>query len=219
MTSVGNLYALRFGETGLDKRVHVWKLLCEHFFNYLIDPGHTVLDLACGYGEFINHVCCRDKIAVDVNPDAAAHLHSEVSFVCTPATDLQRIADSSIDTVFTSNFLEHLADKATCDTVFSEVWRILKPAGGQFIVLGPNIKYAYREYWDYFDHILPFSHLAIAEGLRQHGFHVVRNIDRFLPFTMNNRLPTPDIFIRAYLRMPLAWRFLGKQFLVIGSKP
>lgn len=50
------------------------------------------------------------------------------------------------------------------------------------------------------------------------GFQIEENIPRFMPFTMNNSIPTHDILIRAYLAFPLAWRFLGKQFLVTASK-
>jgi ubiquinone/menaquinone biosynthesis C-methylase UbiE len=120
--------------------------------------------------------------------------------------------------VFTSNFLEHLRDKSECDKVFSEVKRVLRPRG-RFIVLGPNIKYAYREYWDYYDHYLPLSHLSLAEGLRQAGFIITTNISRFLPYTMANKVPTADFLIRAYVAMPMVWRLMGKQFLVIAEKP
>jgi ubiquinone/menaquinone biosynthesis C-methylase UbiE len=217
MTDLQQLYALRFADIGLDKRRRVWKVLCDDFFNKLIDPENTVLDLACGYGEFINNVRCRHKIAVDMNRDAQAHLNADVEFVESSAGDMQQIANNTIDTVFTSNFLEHLPDKIACDRVLDEIWRVLTP-GGQIIVMGPNIKHAFREYWDYYDHILPFSDLSIAEGLRQHGFTLEHVVGRFLPYTMNNSLPTPAIIIKAYLHLPLAWRIFGKQFLVVARK-
>ncbi len=31
--------------------------------------------------------------------------------------------------------------------------------------MGPNIRYAYAEYWDYYDHYLALSHLSLAAGL------------------------------------------------------
>lgn len=217
MTDIQKLYANRFIDTGLEKRKRVWKALCEQFFDPLIDADGTVLDLGCGYGEFINNVRCRHKIAVDVNPDAAAHLHSDVRFFRTRVTDLSAIGADSIDTVFTSNMLEHLTSKQECSDVMREAWRILKPHG-QFILLGPNIKYAYREYWDFYDHHLPLSDLSIAEGLRQSGFAALRVVPRFLPYTMNSTLPTADFLVRLYLSTPFAWRLFGKQFLVIAKK-
>ena len=218
MTDIQKLYANRFADTGLEKRDRVWKVLCERFFDRLIDPDSTVLDLGCGYGEFINNIRCGHKLAVDVNPDAAAHLDPSVTFHRKSLTDLADIASDSIDTVFTSNVLEHLASKQECSEVLRGVWRILKPAG-QFILLGPNVKYAYREYWDFYDHHLPLSDLSMAEGLRQAGFAVTRVVPRFLPFTMNNSVPTADLLVRLYLALPIAWRILGKQFLVIAAKP
>ena len=65
----------------------------------------------------------------DLNPDTPSHLSPEVDFKLTPAYDLSHIADNSLDRVFTSNFLEHLPDKAACDTVLKEVRRTLKPGG------------------------------------------------------------------------------------------
>ena len=116
-----------------------------------------------------------------------------------------------------SVFLEHLRDKTECDAVLAAVRAVLKP-GGRFIVMGPNIRYAYREYWDFYDHYLPLSHLSLAEGLRIAGFRVVENIPRFMPYTMNNSAPTADFLVKAYLAFPPAWRILGKQFLVTAMK-
>jgi hypothetical protein len=60
--------------------------------------------------------------------------------------------------------------------------------------------------------------LSLGEGLTASGFKLVRVIPRFLPFTMNNNQPTSDFLIRAYLAMPLAWRLMGKQFLVVAER-
>src|SRR5208282_4476822 len=76
--------------------------------------------------------------------------------------------------------------------------------GGKFIIMGPNIRYTYREYWDFYDHYLPLSHLSLAEGLRIAGFRIKENIPRFLPYTMNNNAPTQDLLVRAYLALPIA---------------
>ena len=118
---------------------------------------------------------------------------------------------------FTSNFLEHLLDKAACSAVLGEVRRVLR-SGGRFIVMGPNIKYAGAEYWDFYDHHLPLSHLSLAEGLVLAGFRVTRNIPRFLPFTMTGGTPSSDTLIRAYLKFPFLWNLFGKQFLVVAEK-
>jgi SAM-dependent methyltransferase len=217
MTDIQTIYSLRFHNMGLDRRRHVWNVLCKEFFDQLIEPHASVLDLACGYGEFINAVHAERKFGVDLNPDAKRYLNDNIQFCQTTATDLSKIDMSSIDVVFTSNFLEHLPNKDECTNVFRQVWNVLRP-GGRFIVMGPNIRFSYREYWDYYDHHLPLSDLSLSEGLRQCGFEIERVIPRFLPFTMNYSLPTHDLLIRLYLKLPWVWRLLGKQFLVIARK-
>jgi SAM-dependent methyltransferase len=211
------IYRHRFEATGLEKRKRIWAVLCRHFFDPLIGPDRDVLDLGCGYGEFVNHVVARSKVGVDMNPDCRQYLAPDVKFVQTPATHLAAIDSESVDVVFTSNFLEHLKSKAECDLVLAEVRRVLRPLG-RFIVLGPNVRYVFREYWDFYDHHLPLSHLSLEEGLTASGFKVVRNVPRFLPYTMRSRLPTPDFLIRLYLAFPPAWRWLGKQFLIVAEK-
>ena len=213
------LYDVRFAQqTGIAKRQAVWRQLCEHFFSKLVPADATILDVACGYGEFINNIRARKKYAVDLNEDAPKHLNSDVTFFHADATDLSALPRNEIDVAFTSNFLEHFRQKQQLDQFLRELRGVLKP-GGRFIILGPNIRFAYREYWDYYDHYLPLSDLSLSEALSIAGFEVEKAIDRFLPFTMNNGAPTADFIIRTYLRLPIAWRFFGKQFLVVARKP
>ncbi len=211
------IYRTRFEEIGVEKRIRVWRVLCDAYFSQLIGQGKDVLDLACGYGEFINNISAGSKIGVDINPDGGRYLDRDVKFVNCAATNLSQIADASIDVVFSSNFLEHLKDKVECDLVFSEVIRVLRP-NGRFIVMGPNIRYAYKQYWDFYDHHLALSHLSLAEALKAKGFEVIQNTPRFLPYSMTSRLPSADSFIRLYLAMPIVWPIFGKQFLVVGQK-
>ena len=218
MTDIAQIYRNRFEQTGLERRDRVWKLLCKHFFNQRIPNNASVLELACGYGEFINNIEADCKFAVDINPDAAGYVSPEVTFFDVAANNLAPIGRERVDVVFTSNFLEHLSDKKACDEVLAAVWAVLRP-GGKFIVMGPNIRFAYREYWNFYDHYLPLSDLSLTEGLRLAGFKIEENIPRFLPFTMNNNTPTHDILVRAYLALPIAWKVLGKQFLITAVKP
>jgi hypothetical protein len=93
----------------------------------------------------------------------------------------------------------------------------LRP-GGRLIALGPNIKCVNGAYWDFWDHFLCLTDLSLAEAFANNGFVVQQSIPRFLPYTTVNAPRYPMAFVRLYLRLPLAWRFFGKQFLVIGEK-
>jgi len=218
MPDLAALYRFRFRESERAQKMLIWKTLCANYFQRLIGDDQTVLDLACGYGEFINNINAKKKYAVDLNPDAPQYLGPDVEFHFARADKIAGIADNGIDVAFTSNFLEHLKTKEECDAVLGEVRRILKP-GGRFVIMGPNIRYLAAEYWDFYDHYLPLSHLSLEEGLVQAGYDVVTVIPRFLPYTTRSALPQHPLLIALYLKMPFFWRILGRQFLLVGQKP
>jgi len=217
MPDLSKLYRFRFNGPERATRNTVWQVLCERFFQPLIGENRVVLDLACGYGEFINHIRAAKKYAIDLNPDVRAHLCASIDYRQTKADALD-IDDGTVDVVFTSNFLEHLQSKEECDAVFAEVLRVLAP-GGRFLVLGPNIRYLAAQYWDFYDHRLPLSHASLEEGLVQGGFDIERLIPRFLPYSMRSRLPKNPALVRAYLAVPVLWPLLGRQFLAVAVKP
>ena len=121
------LYRFRFRESEREKKMQIWKTLCERYFQRLIGDDRVVADLACGYGEFINNIKAAKKYGIDLNPDAPKFLQPDVQFCACRADSIDAIASDSVDVVFTSNFLEHLKTKEECDAVLAEVRRILKP--------------------------------------------------------------------------------------------
>lgn len=76
----------------------------------------------------------------------------------------------------------------------------------------------YKEYWDFIDHYIPLSDRSVAEALRLEGFTVELSLPRFLPYSTRGRLPQRDFLIELYVKLPVAWRFLGKQMFIIGRK-
>ena len=100
----------------------------------------------------------------------------------------------------------------------AEAYRCLKN-DGLFIAMGPNFKYASRQYWDFWDHHIPLTELSCTELLLCSGFKIERMVARFMPYSMSNGNKPPLFLVGLYLRFPFLWPFFGKQFLVIGRKP
>ena len=214
---LARVYSSRF-DAHKDYRQDIWRVLVTRFFQDLVGTDSVILDLGCGYGEFINTVKARRKFGMDLNPKAREHLAPEVTFLQQDCSTEWPLSNGELDIVFTSNFFEHLPDKTVLGLTLQQIFRVLKP-GGRIIALGPNIKFTGDRYWDFWDHYLPLTELSLCEGLAVRGFTIERCYDRFLPYTMVGARKYPSWCVAAYLRVPWLWRWRGEQFLVVGRKP
>ena len=199
-------------------RRRVWGVLTSSFFQKFIDPPSSVLDLGCGWGEFINQIRAARKSGMDLNPDAAQHLAPEVQFLHHDCAQPWPVAPASLDVVFTSNFFEHLPDKAALKAALAQAFAALKP-GGRLISMGPNIRCVPGAYWDFFDHHIALTEKSLQEILELTGFQITECHARFLPYTAVGKREAPIWMLRLYLKLPLLWRLFGAQFLVIARKP
>lgn len=209
------LYQNRFGGMA-DYRQRVWVVLSQ-FFSQWISSEAQVLDLGCGWCEFINAVSCRVKFAMDLNPDSKRFAKPEVRVLEQDCSAPWALPSEALDAVFTSNFLEHLPTKSALEKTLVEAHRTLKHHG-RFIAMGPNIRYLPGAYWDFFDHYLPLTERSLSEILEKCGFDIEFRRARFLPYTMSHGRQYPLFMLRAYLSWPLLWRLAGAQFLVVARK-
>jgi len=216
-SDLSRIYAQRFA-ANLDYRKRVWRVLVDSFFQQHVQPDATILDLGCGYGEFINQIRAGRKYAMDLNPDAPRCLSNDVEFIRQDCSQPWPVEETSLDVVFTSNFFEHLPDKAALGTTLDQAHKALR-RGGRLIAMGPNIKLVPGAYWDFWDHYIPLTESSLGESLENRGFQIERKEPAFLPYTMAGKKPAPLAFVRLYLALPPFWRFLGKQFLLIAVKP
>jgi SAM-dependent methyltransferase len=216
LQDLGKEYQQRFAALA-PYRDAVWRVLVREFFQSYVSPDATVLDLGSGWGEFIRNINARQKIAMDLNPDMPSRVGSGVETVLQDCSCTWRVADSSLDLVFTSNFFEHLPNKDALRRTLQEARRCLKD-GGRIVCLGPNIRFLHGAYWDFWDHFLPLTDRSMVEILTLTGFAVERVEPRFLPYSMSQGFTPPVEFMSVYIRFPFLWRIFGKQFLVVGRK-
>ena len=176
------MYGARFS-SNLEYRKQVWTVLVADTFSRYVQPTDSVLDLGCGYGEFINTIRCREKFGMDLNPDTARFLANDVTFLqqdCSLRWQVPTNRSTSCSRATSSSIWP---DKAALGRVLDEVGRCLRP-GGRLIALGPNIKYLHGAYWDFWDHYVPITEASLTEALVTRRFSVDVCVGRFLPYTM-----------------------------------
>jgi SAM-dependent methyltransferase len=210
------MYRERF--SNVEYRKEVWKLLTSRFFSKWVPTDSVVLDVGCGYCEFINHISAGKKYGMDLNPDASKYASADVVILQQDCSRPWPTLEGGLDVVFSSNFFEHLPDKGALENTLRHAFVNLR-AGGRLIAMGPNIKYVPGAYWDFYDHYIPLTELALAEVMKKCGFQIETMEPRFLPYTMSAGRSYPSWMLRVYLKLRVVWPMFGRQFLVIGRKP
>jgi SAM-dependent methyltransferase len=217
-TYLKKLYANRFDAREMQAKVALWRVLVDEFLQSYVPSESAVLDIGGGYCEFINQIRAAEKCLIDLNPDAKLFANPDVEII---NADVLQLGDSTefndkFDRIFISNFFEHLRNKEEMVQIISFCFDALKP-GGCLLVIQPNFKYSYKEYYDFIDHQLPITHLALQELLQTVGFEIDVIIPRFLPFSTKGR-PASPLLLKIYLKLPILWRILGGQMFVKASK-
>ena len=194
-------------------RLKVWTAITEYLQPY-VGSDKTVLDLGSGYGDFINNIKAKKKYALDIGPDVKDHINKDVVFINKPASSLEAIPANTLDVVFSSNLFEHL-DRAQLDETMRAVNKRIKK-NGTLILVGPNFRYAYRDYFDDYTHKTIFTHVSLADLMFEFGFIPVKVVPKFLPLSLKSRLPKSYWLTKLYLNLPFSP--MGKQMLLIFEK-
>jgi SAM-dependent methyltransferase len=212
---ISNLYNIRFPEDKKLIKYKIWKVLCKYYFQKLIPHDSVLVDIGCGYGEFINHINAKIKYAVDINSESKLYLNNTVNFINQSATNFK--LDEEIDIFFSSNFFEHLESKDQIDDILRYAYNNLKK-GGKYIIMQPNIRIEPGRYWDYYDHKIPLTELSMEEALLSAGFKIEFKLAKFLPFTSTGNISTHPLLVWLYLKTPIVWKLMGGQFLIVAYK-
>lgn len=214
--AMARLYRVRFDDAARQRSAAVWAVLGRHFFQRYVPAGATVVDIGAGYCDFINHIRAGRRIAVDLNPETRRFAAAGVEVLQSDIRTLAGLPPASVEVAFASNVLEHLSTKADLMATLGAIRTVLRP-GGRLLVMGPNIRFAPGEYWDFLDHHLPLSDRSVREALETAGFHVREVRPRFLPLTRLSRLPQHPALVWLYLKCPPAQRLLGRQFFIMAT--
>jgi ubiquinone/menaquinone biosynthesis C-methylase UbiE len=208
------LYDYRFRDVDQDRRQLVWTQIARHLYQRMGRPDR-VLDPAAGRCEFMNAIPAAERWVVD-SVDHEQFRDPGIKSIVADALAVE-LPDSYFDGIFVSNFLEHLTSQEQVAVFLSKMYQA-SDEGGVLAVMGPNFKYCSREYFDCADHTLALTHVAVSEHVYAAGYSIVSVTPRFLPYSFRGVLPPSPTLTRAYLHMPLAWRLLGKQFLVLATR-
>jgi SAM-dependent methyltransferase len=209
------LYEYRFRDVDQRKRVAVWSEIGPYVHRRLGSPDR-VLDPAAGRCEFLDAVPARERWGVDLVEHDERRREPGVKLIVGDAMEVE-LPESYFGGVWVSNFLEHLPDQEGV-AAFLERMRDRLAPGGRIAIMGPNFRYCAKEYFDCADHTVILTHVGVEEHLYAAGFEIEASEPRFLPYSFRGRLPASAALTRRYLGLPLAWRLLGKQFLVIGRR-
>ncbi|TGE27179.1 class I SAM-dependent methyltransferase [Hymenobacter metallicola] len=213
------IYQYRFQNTNAAKKQVVWQELANWLYSGYLKQPQSVLDPAGGMCEFINAIPAADKWTIDMEGEfIRKYAHSSVTVRVGNNLEVD-IPQDHFEAVFISNFLEHLDTQFQVADLLGRMYASMKK-GGRIVIMGPNFKHTYKEYFDFADHTVILTELGVAEHLYGAGFNIVKVIDRFFPlsFRSGGYLPVTPLTVKTYLNMPLAWRFMGKQFLVVAEK-
>lgn len=196
------------------KRDVVWEALWRFHFSRIVPSDGCVLDLGSGYGNFINNVRAKRRIALDAWPDFPRFLAPGIEAHVGPVTELGFLVDGAVDFAFASNLFEHISQADFARVL--ESLRLKLSERGTLNILQPNYRYAFKEYFDDYTHVAVYSHISMADFLTANGYEVTKVVPRFLPLTVKSRVPVSPWLIAAYLASPI--KLLGKQML-IQAKP
>jgi SAM-dependent methyltransferase len=216
MMNFDRIYEYRFRGIDEAKKKVTWEEIARFIYERLGRP-QSILDPAAGKCELINAIASKEKWAVDLNDYfIRKYAAPDVRLVVGDIFRVDLPADH-FDAVFISNFLEHLHSQEEVAALLEKMYRCIRP-GGRIAIMGPNFRYTYRSYFDFADHTVILTELGLAEHLYGAGFAIDRIHPRFLPLSFRGGIPVSRWLVKTYLALPLAWRLMGKQFLLVATK-
>jgi SAM-dependent methyltransferase len=137
-------------------------------FSPHIHPNDIVLDFGCGNGSLLQHVNCRRRIGIEVNPVAIEQARKAGIEI---HEDLSNIDNNIIDVVISNHVLEHLL----CPLQSLKELRKKIVKGGKIILCVPIDDWRTQKKWhsgDINHHLYTWTPQLMGELLVEAGFEI-----------------------------------------------
>lgn len=195
-------------------RAGVWRVIAHHLAPWIPSAAH-VLEIGAGYCHWINNVTAARRVAIDLWAELPQHAGPGVEARLLDARDLGSLGERAFDVVLASNVLEHFEPDVAAAIVASVAALLRKD--GRCIIIQPNFRYAYRQYFDDYTHRSIFTHESLSSLFRANGFEIEHVQPKFLPYSMRpTRATVPPWLVRAYLMSPI--KPMAGQMLIVAKK-
>ena len=147
----------------LDSQIYLKKRVFDTFNQLLmhrglgeLSVGKKLLDLGSADLSFVN-VCKENGIEA-----SGLDISDNVNF----ESDRFPLESETMDVVTATSVIEHLYSPAN---FMNEIWRILKP-GSVLILVCPNWRYSYKDYFNDPTHVHPYTEISISRLFRNFNF-------------------------------------------------
>lgn len=153
-----------------------------YIINYLPDADGKVLDIGCGFGQFLLELKRRgytDIQGIDIDSESIEYCLSQ-NINVTQVKSLSSFAslnENAFDLIVMSHVLEHINKPEIIETL--RLVRSMLSAEGRLVVMVPNAQSNTHAYWAYedFTHETIFTSGSISYVLQKAGFTSIEFVD------------------------------------------
>lgn len=158
--------------------------LMRHVTQLLGLNGGLAVDVGCGRGDqlFALQRLGFQVVGLDIErstEDIADH------HVCDVGREAFPIADASVDLAFSKAVIEHLY-LPQIEHFMLELRRITRP-GGYVVLMTPDWRYMYRDFYVEFTHVSPFTVRSLEQCMCMYGLE--------------------DVRVQSFIQLPPVWRY------------
>lgn len=199
-------------------RLVAWEELLGFLAKFINWHDADVLDAGCGRGELLSCLAKSTRATgLDLFIDSKLK-ESGYNLIESSVTSLDA-SSGTFDIVFASNLLEHLTMEQV-HVALSNFNQVIN-TNGHLVILQPNFRYAYKNYFDDYTHKSIFTDKSLSRLLQANGFSILRIWPAILPYSVESvpsKIPTKllRLLIRVYLKLPR--RPFAGQMLIVASK-